>query len=170
MRHLLLIAGLTLATASAAFAQTPNADPFPPGDGPDTLAVASTQCHAPTPIGTMRMGEAGWRRQVEIMILRGAQIGPDDIDRTATYLATVFGPGVPLPGPVKEVHLAAGSGAELVQTHCSLCHSLERVVIRHRPGQQWAAIVHRMMQFGAPVDGTEADQIVAYLEEHYAAQ
>ena len=169
MRHLLLIAGLVLAT-SAASAQPKPADPFPAGDGHDKVAVACVQCHAPTPIVTMRMGETGWRRQIEIMILRGAQIGPDEIDRITTYLATAFGPGVPLPGPVKEVQLAEGAGAEMVQNNCSLCHGLDRVVMRDRPGQQWTTIVHRMMQLGAPLDEAQSGQIVEYLQAHYAGK
>ena len=168
MRHLILAA--TLLAPLTAFAQSKPADPFPAGDGHDKVAVACTQCHTPSPIISMRMGEAGWRRQVEIMVLRGAQIGPNDIDKVSTYLATAFGPGVPLPGPKVEVKLAEGAAAPLVEGECGLCHGLDRVVKVNRPGAQWDAVVHRMIQLGAPVDGEQSKQIVAYLEAHYAGK
>jgi mono/diheme cytochrome c family protein len=169
MRHLIIAAALLLPLAAQA--QPKPADPFPVGDAHDKVAVACVQCHTAAPILALRMGEAGWRRQTEIMILRGAQIGPGAIDGVTSYLTTAFGPGVPFPGqPAREVHLAEGGAAALVEGNCSLCHGLDRITAAARPGQQWSAIVHRMAELGAPMDAEQAKQIVGYLEAHYATK
>ncbi len=90
------------------------------------------------------------------MMLRGAQIKPDEIDDVVKYLATNFGPGVPVPRPgATAVKLPDGAGADLVTGACGICHGVDRVVAVARPGQQWEAIVHRMVAIGAPID---ADQ------------
>ncbi len=176
MRHIFLIAALAAGTAlvsTPVFAQAPAAarpaDPFPAGEGHDLVAVACTQCHLAAPIAALRMDEKGWRQQIQIMIVRGAQIGPNQIDQAAGYLASVFGPGVPLPYPTKkDVHLATGAGLDLVEQNCSLCHGLDRIVAANRPGKQWQAVVHRMGEIGASLDADQQKQIVAYLETNYA--
>src|ERR1700753_382583 len=95
MRSFILAAAGVLLGSVAAAQQS---NPFPPGPGRDIVATACTQCHRAGPIIQLRMGEAGWRRQVYNMVLRGAQIGPDDMDDAVRYLATNFGPGAPIPG------------------------------------------------------------------------
>jgi mono/diheme cytochrome c family protein len=151
-------------------AQAQQSNPFPAGAGRDIIAVACTQCHRAGPIVQLRMGEAGWRRQVYNMMLRGAQVKPDEIDDVVNYLATNFGPGVPVPGPAPTpVTLPAGAGADLVTGACGICHGVDRVVAVARPGQQWEAIVHRMVAIGAPIDADQTTQIVSYLKANYGA-
>ena len=165
-RFILAAAGVLLGSLAAA----QQSNPFPPGPGRDIIAVACTQCHRAGPIIQLRMGEAGWRRQVYNMVLRGAQIGPDDMDDVVKYLATNFGPGVPVPGvtPVP-VRLPDGPGAELVTSACGICHGMDRVVAAARPGAQWEAIVHRMVAVGAPIDPDQEKKIISYLETNYGA-
>jgi hypothetical protein len=116
------------------------------------------------------MGEAAWRQRVYNMILRGAQIGPSDIDDVVKYLATNFGPGVPIPGlATPSVTLPNGVGADLVAGACGICHGLDRVVAVARPGRQWEAMVHRMVAIGAPIDADQARQIISYLKTNYGA-
>jgi mono/diheme cytochrome c family protein len=151
-------------------AEAQQTGPFPAGAGRDIIAVACTQCHKAGPITQLRMGEAGWRRQVYNMVLRGAQIGPDEIDDVVKYLTTNFGPGVPVPGlATPPVKLPAGAGADLVAGACGICHGVDRVVAVARPGQQWEAIVHRMVAIGAPIDADQTRQIISYLETNYSA-
>ena len=151
-------------------AQAQQSNPFPAGEGRDTIAVACTQCHRAGPIVQLRMGEEGWRRQVYNMVLRGAQIRPDEIDDVVKYLATNFGPGVPVPGPAPTpVKLPDGAGADLVTGACGTCHGVDRVVAVARPGRQWEAIVHRMVAIGAPIDANQAGQIISYLQANYSA-
>jgi len=152
-------------------ASAQQASPFPDGPGRDIVATACTQCHAPGPIVQLRMNDAGWRKQVYNMILRGAQIGPGDIDATVAYLTASFGPGVAFPNtPKVDVKLADGAAANLVEGGCGLCHGLDRVVATKRDPHQWDAVVARMISVGAPFDADQAKQIVAYLGQNYGAQ
>ena len=171
MRRVILAAASILAGILLNFgAEAQQTGPFPAGAGRDTIAVACTQCHRAGPIIQLRMGEAGWRRQVYNMVLRGAQIGPDEIDDAVKYLATNFGPGVPIPGPAPApVKLHDGAGADLVTGACGTCHGVDRVVAVARPGRQWEAIVHRMVAIGATIDADQARQIISYLETNYGA-
>jgi mono/diheme cytochrome c family protein len=168
MRRFILAAASVLLLGFPSEAEQSN--PFPAGASRDLIAVACTQCHRAGPITQLRMGESGWRRQVYNMVLRGAQIGPDEIDDVVKYLATNFGPGVPVPGvtpaPVK---LPDGAGADLVAGACGTCHGVDRVVAVARPGGQWEAIVRRMVAIGAPVDADQTRQIISYLETNYGA-
>jgi mono/diheme cytochrome c family protein len=166
MRALLIAAGVLAATAAHA-----QQSPFPDGPGKQIVEVACTQCHQAQPFAQLRMGEVGWRKQVYNMILRGAQISPSDLDTVVTYLTASYGPGVPVPGqPKPVVTLHDGPGATLVQGGCGICHGLDRVVAANRPGQQWGAIVHRMVEIGAPLSADQSNQIVAYLEANYAGR
>ena len=142
---------------------------FPDGPGRDLVAVTCTQCHSPQPFIQLRMNEHGWRNQVYNMILRGAQVGPDQIEPVVKYLSTAFGPGEPFPGqtPAK-VTLAAGEGANLVEGGCQLCHGLDRVTATPRSHDQWQLIVNRMVFVGAPLDEAQKKTVVAYLSKHYA--
>jgi mono/diheme cytochrome c family protein len=165
-RFILAVASILLSFS----AEAQQSSPFPEGAGRDIIAAACTQCHQARPITQLRMGEAGWRRQVYNMVLRGAQIGPNEIDDAVKYLATNFGPGVPIPGlATPPVTLPDRPGADLVAGACGSCHGIDRVVAVARPGRQWEAIVHRMVAIGAPIDADQAKQIISYLETNYGA-
>ena len=167
MRHLVIASGLIIA---GSVAQAQQANVFPDGPGRDIVAVACTQCHVPQPFTQLRMGEKGWRMQVENMILRGAMVAPSELDVVTSYLTTAYGPGVPLPGgPPRKIDLVAGPGANLVEGACGVCHGLDRVVAANRPGHQWQAIVHRMVEIGAQLDDGQSRQIITYLEENYGS-
>jgi mono/diheme cytochrome c family protein len=169
-RFILAGAGVLASILLGLTAQAQQSNPFPAGTGRDIIAVACTQCHRAGPITQLRMGEAGWRRQVYNMVLRGAQIGPDEIDDVVKYLATNFGPGVPIPGlATPPVTLPARTGADLVAGACGICHGVDRVVAVARPGRQWEAIVHRMVAIGAAIDADQTRQIISYLETNYGA-
>jgi hypothetical protein len=167
--HHLALSALLVGPACAGAQQ---ASPFPDGPGKELVATACTQCHQAQPFTQLRMNEAGWKEQIENMVLRGAQIGPNDIEKAAAYLAENFGPGVPFPNQnAAEVKLPDGPGQKLVEGGCGgLCHGLDRVVAANRPGQQWRAIVHRMVAIGAPLDDNQTNQVIAYLEANYAAR
>lgn len=68
--------------------------------------------------------------------------------------------------------LARGQGAEVVKTHCSICHSTDYIVRQpHLAKQAWEAEVKKMISvFGAPVSESERKVIVDYLAAHYGAQ
>jgi mono/diheme cytochrome c family protein len=164
------IAGAVLAQAAPALAQQPGPNPLPPGEGHDLVAVACTQCHGPNAFAQLREGPDAWRFQVYDMILRGAQVQPQDIEPVVTYLATNFGPGINVPVPVTQVTLPDGPGKDLVESHCSVCHGLDRVAAAKRAPAEWDGIIRRMVFLGAPVSGDEAKTITAYLDAQFSAK
>jgi mono/diheme cytochrome c family protein len=154
-----LSAGATLAHAQQ------RADPLPPGDGHDLVAVACAQCHALGTIAKIRDGAAGWRRYVDNMVLRGAQLTKPEIDTVVSYLSLHLGPGMNLPPP-KPVALPDGPGKDLVATRCAVCHDLERVAVK-RGKDAWPAIIADMAERGAPVTAEDAKIIADYLAANF---
>ena len=66
--------------------------------------------------------------------------------------------------------LAEGPGHDQVRAVCSMCHSLDYIVM-NSPFQDkagWEKTVTKMIKvFGAPLTAEESAAIVAYLERHY---
>jgi mono/diheme cytochrome c family protein len=143
---------------------------LPPGDGRNIVAVACTQCHAPTVITQMREGPSGWRLQIYDMILRGAQVLPSEIDQAVAYLTVNFGPGINLPPATAQVSLPQGTARELVEQRCSICHGLDRIAAARRSPSEWHAIVLRMTVLGASVTGEDAKRMTNYLADNFAAK
>jgi cytochrome c5 len=147
----------------------PAVNPFPDHPGREIVSVACTQCHGPNVFTQLRMGDKAWRAQIYDMILRGAQIGPDDIDTAVKYMVASYGPGVPFPGQQPaQVTLADGSAKSLVEGGCALCHGLDRVVATKRTKAEWQNIVDRMVFFGSPVSGDQVASVVDYLAANYS--
>ena len=87
-----LVALAIVAAGSPCRAQ--NANPLPPGDGRDLVAVACSQCHYLGTIAKIRDGAAGWRIYVDNMVLRGAQLSEPEVETVVNYLASNLGPGM----------------------------------------------------------------------------
>jgi mono/diheme cytochrome c family protein len=66
------------------------------------------------------------------------------------------------------VTLADGQGKALVEGACALCHGLDRVIATRRSRDQWAAMVDRMVEIGAPIPPEQMNEILSYLGTHYA--
>ena len=181
-----LALGLLLCAPAVVLAQNrqDRASEFPPGEGRElAVSVCATACHDGTAILMKRDGEGGWRRNVERMVVqKGAQISPDDLETLVRYLSTRLGPGSgqmqtgPLPpGAVggaaktaKEVQLPAGPGKELVETRCVLCHDLGRVVSLRRTNREWDQMARNMIGRGGPQVGpAQIDMMIAYLTTHF---
>jgi cytochrome c5 len=166
MRRLVLssLAAALVLAAAPAVAQPANA--LPSGEGRDIVTSACTQCHPLTVILALRDGPVGWKRHVDTMVMKGAQLTPHDADTLLAYLDANFGPGQRMP-PAKPIALPAGAGKELVETRCTMCHDLERVTAAKRSKREWDGVVVNMLGrfgFDAP---DEARAIAAYLEAHY---
>jgi cytochrome c5 len=159
-----LAALATVAIAAPSRAQ--DANPLPPGDGRDLVAVACSQCHYLGTIAKIRDGAAGWRTYVSNMVLRGAQLTPAEVDKVVNYLALNLGPGINLP-PARPVTLPDGPGKNLVETRCGLCHDLERVAAVKRDKRDWPVIVNDMVTWGATATPEEAKTISDYLEANF---
>ncbi len=166
MRAVTLVFAVALTAAAATCARAQQGNPLPPGDGHDIVAVACSQCHALGTIAKIRDGAAGWRRHVNNMVLRGAQLSKPEIDTVVAYLALHLGPGMNLP-PTKPVALPDGPGKDLVATRCAVCHDLERVVAIKRGKQAWPAIIADMVERGAPATAEDAKVITDYLDAHF---
>jgi cytochrome c5 len=158
------VTAVITAAAAPGHAQQPN--PLPEGNGRDLVGVVCTQCHALTTIAKIRLGAPGWRLYVDNMVLRGAQLTAPEINTVVDYLSLNLGPGAQLP-PAKPVALPGGSGKELVETRCNLCHDLERVATIKRGKGDWPAIVTNMVSRGATATPEEAQAITAYLVGHF---
>jgi cytochrome c5 len=153
--------------AAVAPSRAQNANPLPPGDGRDLVAVACSQCHYLGTIAKIRDGAPGWRVYVDNMVLRGAQLSEPEIETVVNYLALNLGPGMNLP-PAKPVTLPDGAGKHLVETQCSVCHDLERVAIVKRDRRAWPVIVADMVAWGAPTTPAEAKTIADYLAANFS--
>jgi cytochrome c5 len=166
MRVVTFIFAVALSAAATSGQAQQRADPLPPGDGHDLVAVACSQCHYLGTIAKIRDGAVGWRRYVNNMVLRGAQLTKPEIDTVVTYLSLHLGPGMNLP-PAKPVALPDGPGKDLVAARCTLCHDLERVVEVKRGKQAWPVIVADMVERGAPVTAEDAKVISDYLAANF---
>ena len=166
MRAVTLAFALVLTAAATSGQAQQRPDPLPPGDGHDLVAVACAQCHALGTIAKIRDGAVGWRRYVNNMVLRGAQLTKPEIDTVVSYLSLHLGPGMNLP-PSKPVALPDGPGKDLVASRCALCHDLERVVAVKRGKKAWPVIVADMEERGAPVTAEDAKVISDYLGANF---
>jgi len=75
-----------------------------------------------------------------------------------------------VPPPVKQVTMPDGTGKDLVEKDCGLCHGLDRVAAAKRSAKDWTAIVGTMKFFGAPVSDDDEKTITAYLGEKFGAK
>lgn len=159
----ILAAALAL-TAAPALAQPANA--LPTGDGRDIVATACTQCHPLTVILALRDGTVGWKRHIDTMVMKGAQLTPHEADTVLAYLDANFGPGQHMP-PARPITLKDGPGKDLVQTRCTQCHDLERVTATKRSKHEWEGVVANMLErFGLQAPD-EARAISGYLAANY---
>lgn len=172
MRYLFAsaLAFVVLGQAAASHAQQRGANPLPPGEGRDLVAAACIQCHGANPFMQLRMGPEAWRRSVYDMVLRGAQVQPEDIDVVVNYLAASFGPGNNVPPPMVQVSLPDGEGKNLVEQRCALCHGLDRAAGTKRGRAEWDAILSRMIFLGTPLSSDEAKTITSYLHDKLGTQ
>jgi mono/diheme cytochrome c family protein len=164
-----MIAAAALAAVHVVPANAQQGGALPPGEGRDIVAVACTQCHAPSAFAQLRQGAEAWRHQVYDMILRGAQIHPAEVEPTVGYLTANFGPGINLP-PSRPVSLPDGPGKALVEQHCGVCHGLDRVAMSKRSPAEWDMVLRRMRFLGATASADEQKTMAAYLGDKFGAK
>lgn len=168
LRNLLAaIAVLLVLTGSQLRAQS-SGSPLPNGDGKQLVAVACTQCHGLRPIMMLRDGAAGWKMTVQDMILRGAQLMPQETETVIQYLSKNFGPGsAPAKSGAQPVSLPAGPGKELVESRCTLCHGLEKISGEKRRKDEWSGAVKNMVERGLSATPEEIQKITSYLSTQF---
>lgn len=143
---------------------------LPAGDGRDFVAVACSQCHGLKTIMALRDGPVGWKILVDDMILRGAQLRPQEAATVIQYLSTNFGPaaGPMQVGKGEAQALPSGTGQELIQTHCTVCHDLSRVTGSKRGKEEWSVTVKGMMsKVSGMATPKEMDTMTSYLAAQF---
>ncbi len=76
-------------------------------------------------------------------------------------------PTLPAYGQQKPVNLPDGPGKEAVQTYCSGCHGLSRVVASGYPQAYWHTTIRMMMNFGVPIPQDQVIPMIDYLAKNY---
>jgi len=167
----LFVCASVLALAPSGLAQegrAAGANPLPAGPGRDIVAAACSQCHGLNAFTWLRQGATAWRHQVYDMILRGTQIGPNEIETVVTYLTTNFGPGINVP-PSAPVSLPPGAGKDVVEGSCAICHGLDRAVGTARSPAEWQAMVAKMVFLGAPLSTDQTRAAIDYLSANFGS-
>jgi len=101
---------------------------------------------------------------------RSSTLRPD-VARIASIAALwLAAPVSALAADESSLVLADGAGRERVQAACSMCHSVDYIVM-NSPFQDtaaWEKTVNKMVRvFGAPLSPEDTAAIVAYLGVHY---
>ncbi len=166
MRRVVVFAAVAALCVTAVPVAAQPANALPPGEGRDIVTTACTQCHPLTVVLSLRDGPVGWKRHVDTMVMKGAQLTSRDADTLLAYLDANLGPGQHMP-PAKPIALPAGPGKELVETRCTMCHDLERVTATKRDKREWEGVVGNMLErFGLQAPD-EARAIAGYLEANF---
>jgi mono/diheme cytochrome c family protein len=163
------VLGVGILAFVLASAGRPSAQPA--ADGKALFAQVCSQCHALSIATKLHDGPEGWKRRVDLMVLRGAQMTPAEESTVVAYLAANYGPGATVmsSGPTPAPPLLTASGEDLVAGHCLLCHDSGRLVDARRTRIGWTAIVTDMVGRMPPGFATPQQEraIVDYLTAHY---
>lgn len=120
-----------------------------------------------------RKSAAEWRDTVYSMIGRGAQILPDEVEPLTAYLTATAGPrppasaGQPASKPAASAGTAASNaaleeGKSILGRQCARCHDLE-IATRKPTSDDWAAVIDRMVTYGAEVGPADRQKLIDYL-------
>ncbi len=64
--------------------------------------------------------------------------------------------------------LPPGTGRNLIQTRCTVCHATDLIVQQRLTPAQWGATVAKMVRWGAHLSSDEASVATAYLTERFS--
>lgn len=89
-----------------------------------------------------------------------------------TAQATPAPAPVPAAAPPAAAPAASASrtatGAELVSTVCTQCHTLDNLTASPHKADEWPDVIDKMVQFGAEISAEDRKAIEAYLAAHYS--
>ena len=102
-----------------------------------------------------------WKDTVYFMISRGAQVMPDEIEAVTAFLAETSGGGRS-DARGQGQQRAAGDGAAILQRNCQQCHELATASTK-LDSEEWAAVITRMMGYGARLTPTDQQTLIGYL-------
>lgn len=87
-------------------------------------------------------------------------VSPYPLNTTSTFSVGAY--------PLAPTALARGSGQELVESYCSICHSVTLIGAQPRFSPEvWKREVDKMIHLGAPIPTEMVGQIVDYLQKEY---
>ncbi len=93
--------------------------------------------------------------------------------RTAVLAVILAAPTLATGADETSLHLAEGTGLTQVQATCSMCHSLDYILM-NSPFQDkagWEKTVNKMVKvMGAPLAADDITAVVAYLDSHYGKE
>jgi cytochrome c5 len=123
--------------------------------GEEIQNARCTTCHDRRPIDVQALDEAGWKKVIDSMIKKGAEMEKDDGAVLTAYLAKSHGP------------LPDGPGKDIVLTVCTQCHDLQRVRRQRSSAEGWAEILDTMLNEGAPLSAEDFPVLLRYLARHF---
>lgn len=102
-----------------------------------------------------------WRNTVYLMIGRGAQIMPNEIDAVAAYLAANAGSDRQ-GGRAGGQATPENEGRAILQRTCQQCHDLATATTK-LASEDWAAVIGRMSSYGAKLSPADQQKLIEYL-------
>jgi cytochrome c5 len=91
----------------------------------------------------------------------------------AILVAGVVLPALATAADETSLRLADGAGLDRVQSYCSMCHSLDYILM-NSPFQDkagWEKTVNKMVKvMGAPLPAEDVATVVGYLDSHYGKE
>ena len=126
-----------------------------PERGEQIVTTACTTCHDARAVDTQALDEAGWTKQVKVMIEKGAAVKPVDVPVVVDYLTRYHGP------------LPDGPGKDVVLTVCTECHDLQRVRRARLSAEGWSEILLAMLNEGAPLTDKDFASVLRYLARNF---
>jgi len=147
--------------------------------------AACTPCHGLAPIERTRDGRQGWQDTVQKMVVIGAQLDTEEMDRVIDHLYRTYGPGtgdpmragiLPADSPMQadgrlsseNVVLPEGEGKQMVQGLCTMCHDLGVVVATRRSSDDWQHYTSNMLrQNGIRIAEDKQEVMVSYLHRYF---
>jgi len=123
-------------------------------------------CHGPILIAQQRLERAGWTREMDKMILWGAQVADADKDALIDYLTRTFHSSRPRPATSKTV--PEGKGMDIFQISCMSCHDDKPVAALKLDRAGWTRQVDRMIHWGAYVPTARKEELIEYLLMNFA--
>jgi cytochrome c5 len=118
-------------------------------------ARCTTTCHDRRPIDVQALDEAGWKKVIDSMIEKGAEVEKDEVPILIAYLTKSHGP------------LPDGPGKDVVLTVCTQCHDLQRVRRQRSSAEGWAEVLDTMLNEGAPLSAEEFPVVLRYLSRNF---
>jgi cytochrome c5 len=123
--------------------------------GEEIQNASCTTCHDRRPIDVQALDEAGWKKVIDSMIEKGAELEKDDVPILTAYLVRNHGP------------LPDGPGKEVVLNVCTQCHDLQRVRRQRSSAEGWAEILDTMLNEGAPLSLEDFPVVLRYLARNF---